>query len=312
MAHPVEDGSGAPSFRPLWTLMPYLWPAGRRDLKWRVVLSLVFMMLGILITTASQQFLGAAVKACGKTPETAVLWVVIALVITYALSRLLMQAFAQLRDGVFAKVQYHAMREVAVETFAHVHTLSLRFHLERKTGGLSRVIARGTRGIDNILSFALFSVFPIIFQVLLYAGLLLYTFNIWVALTAIVMVAAYRWFTIAVTRWRVAFRREMNQSDTDANTKAVDSLLNFETVKYFNNETHETRRYDVSMEKYSNASIQSQTSLSILNTGQAAIIAIGQGIVLVLAAKMVKSGEVKLGQYVEANMIMLQLNKPLL
>ncbi len=311
MPHPVEEGSGAPSFRPLWRLMPYLWPAGRPDLKWRVVLSLVFLVLYIGTTTVSQQFLGAAVDAFGTTPRDAVLWVVIALVAAYAMSRLMMQAFAQLRDGVFAKVQYHAMREVAVETFAHVHTLSLRFHLERKTGGLSRVIERGTRGIDNILSFALFSVFPIIFQVLIYSGLLLYTFNIWVALTAILMVAAYSWFTVAVTRWRVAFRREMNQSDTDANTKAVDSLLNFETVKYFNNERHETRRYDVSMEKYSNASIQSQTSLSILNTGQAAIIAIGQGIVLVLAAMMVRSGEVKLGQFVAANLIVIQLYQPL-
>ena len=311
MAHPVEEGNAAPSFRPLWRLMPYLWPHRRRDLKLRVVFSIVFLMLGIIATTVSQQFLGAAVDAFGTTPQTAALWVVIALVAAYALSRILMQTFAQLRDGVFAPVQYHAMREVAVETFAHVHTLSLRFHLERKTGGLSRVIERGTRGIDNILSFALFSIFPIIFQVLIYAGLLLWTFNIWVALTAIVMVAAYSWFTVAITRWRIAFRREMNQSDTDANTKAVDSLLNFETVKYFNNEKHETRRYDVSMEKYSRASIQSQTSLSILNTGQAVIIAIGQGLVLVLAAMMVKSGEVKLGQFVAANLIVLQLYQPL-
>jgi len=311
MAHPVEEGSGAPSFRPLWRLMPYLWPKGRPDLRARVLVSILFLILGIIATTVSQQFLGAAVDAFGTTPQTAALWVVIALVAAYALSRVLMQTFAQLRDGVFAKVQYHAMREVAVETFAHVHTLSMRFHLERKTGGLSRIIERGTRGIDNILSFALFSVFPIIFQVLIYAGLLLYTFNIWVALTAIVMVAAYSWFTVAVTRWRVAFRREMNQSDTDANTKAVDSLLNFETVKYFNNEKHETRRYDVSMEKYSKASIQSQTSLSILNTGQAAIMAIGQGIVLALAAMMVKSGEVKLGQFVAANLIVIQLYQPL-
>jgi ABC-type transport system involved in Fe-S cluster assembly fused permease/ATPase subunit len=271
----------------------------------------VFLTLGIGVTTVSQQFFGAAVNAFGKTPQTAALWVVIALVASYAMARLLMQAFAQLRDGIFAPVQYHAMREVAVETFAHIHTLSMRFHLERKTGGLSRVIERGTRGIDNILSFALFSVFPIIFQVLIYAGMLLYTFNIWVALTAVVMVAAYSWFTVAVTRWRVAFRREMNQSDTDANTKAVDSLLNFETVKYFNNEKHETRRYDVSMAKYSSASIQSQTSLSILNTGQAAIIAVGQGTILVLAAMMVKSGQVSLGQFVAANLIVLQLYQPL-
>jgi ATP-binding cassette subfamily B protein len=179
MPHPVEDGSGAPSFRPLWRLMPYLWPKGRPDLKARVVLSILFLTLGIIATTVSQQFMGAAVNAFGKTPETAALWVVIALVAAYAMSRVLMQAFAQLRDGIFAPVQYHAMRVVAVETFAHIHNLSLRFHLERKTGGLSRIIERGTRGIDNILSFALFSVFPIIFQVLIYAGLLLYTFNIW-------------------------------------------------------------------------------------------------------------------------------------
>jgi ATP-binding cassette subfamily B protein len=307
----TDQGGDAPSFRPLWRLMPYLWPKGRPDLKARVVLSIVFLMLAIGATTVSQQFLGAAVDAFGTTPERASLMVVIALVATYAMSRVLMQAFAQLRDGVFAKVQYHAMREVAVETFAHVHTLSLRFHLERKTGGLSRIIERGTRGIDNILSFALFSIFPIFFQVLIYSAMLYYFFNIWVALSAIAMVAGYAWFTFIVTRWRIAFRREMNQSDTDANTKAVDSLLNFETVKYFNNERHETRRYDQSMERYSQASVQSQISLSILNTGQAAIMALGQGLVLVLAALMVKSGEVKLGQFVAANLIIIQLYQPL-
>jgi len=311
MAHPVEEGSGAPSFRPLWRLMPYLWPPGRPDLKVRVILSIGFLILAIAATTVSQQFLGAAVDEFGTTPARASLAIVIALVAAYALSRILMQTFAQLRDGVFAQVQYHAMRQVAVETFAHVHTLSMRFHLDRKTGGLSRVIERGTKGIDTLLSFALFSIFPTIFQVLIYAGILLYTFNVWVALTSLLMVVAYTWFTFAVTRWRIAFRREMNQSDADANTKAVDSLLNFETVKYFNNEKHETRRFDVSMEKYSRASIQSQISLSILNTGQAAIMAVGQGVVLVLAAMMVKSGEVRLGQFVAANLIIIQLYQPL-
>ncbi|HVV28535.1 MAG TPA: ABC transporter ATP-binding protein/permease [Rhizomicrobium sp.] len=311
MAHPVEQGGGAPSLKPLWRLMPYLWPKGRPDLRARVVLSIVFLILAIAATTVSQQFLGAAVDAFGTTPARASLAVVIALVAAYALARVLMQAFAQLRDGVFAKVQYHAMREVAVETFAHVHTLSLRFHLERKTGGLSRIIERGTKGIDTLLSFALFSIFPTVFLVAIYSGMLFYTFNIWVALTAIAMVVAYTWFTFAVTRWRIAFRREMNQSDTDANTKAVDSLLNFETVKYFNNERHETRRFDASMEKYSRASVQSQISLSILNTGQAAIMAVGQGVILVLAAMMVKSGEVRLGQFVAANLIVIQLYQPL-
>ena len=167
MAHPVEEGSGAPSFKPLWRLLPYLWPKGRPDLKARVVLSMVFLVLAIGVTTVSQQFLGAAVDEFGTTPERASLMIVVALVSAYALSRILMQAFAQLRDGVFAKVQYHAMREVAVETFAHVHPLSLRFHLERKTGGLSRVIERGTKGIDTLLSFALFSICPTIFLVLI-------------------------------------------------------------------------------------------------------------------------------------------------
>ena len=189
-----------------------------------------------------------------------------------------MQAFAQLRDGVFAKVQYHAMREVAVQTFAHVHTLSLRFHLERKTGGLSRVIERGTKGIDTLSVLRPVQHFP---HHLPAAVLQRHHGGGAECLgdraSTLVMVVAYTWFTFAITRWRIAFRREMNQRDTDANTKAVDSLLNFETVKYFNNEKHETRRFDVSMEKYAAASIQSQISLSILNTGQAAIMAVGHG-----------------------------------
>ena len=291
--------------------MPYLWPKGRPDLKARVFLSLLFMSLGIAATAVSQDFLGYAVDEFGTTPARASLAVVLAMVAAYATSRILMQAFGQLRDGVFAKVQYHAMREVAVETFTHIHTLSLRFHLERKTGGLSRVIERGTRGIDNILSFALFSIFPTIFLVLIYSAKLWHTFNIWVAAAAMAMVVFYTWFTFAITRWRIAFRREMNQSDTDANTKAVDSLLNYETVKYFNNEEHEARRFDTSMEKYSNASIQSQISLSILNTGQAAIIALGLGGVLALAAMMVIRGQVSVGQFVAANLIILQLYQPL-
>jgi ABC-type transport system involved in Fe-S cluster assembly fused permease/ATPase subunit len=311
MAHPVEEGSGAPSFKPLWRLMPYLWPKGRPDLKARVIFSIGFLMLSIIATTVSQQFLGYAVDQFGTTPARASLAVVMALIAAYALSRILMQAFAQLRDGVFAQVQYHAMREVAVETFAHVHTLSMRYHLERKTGGLSRVIERGTKGIDTLLSFALFSIFPTLFLFVIYSAMLWHTFNFWVAATAIAMVVAYTWFTFAITRWRIAFRREMNQSDTDANTKAVDSLLNFETVKYFNNEQHETRRFDVSMEKYSRASIQSQISLSILNAGQAAIMAIGQGVVLVLAATLVKSGQVSVGSFVAANLIIIQLYQPL-
>jgi ATP-binding cassette subfamily B protein len=311
MPPPIEEGDGAPSFRPLWRLIPYLWPKGRPDLRARVILSLVFLSLAIGITTVSQNFLGYAVDRFGTTPARAVILSVMAMIAAYALARIMMQAFAQIRDGVFAKVQYHAMREVAVETFSHVHTLSLRFHLERKTGGLSRVIDRGIKGIDSMLSWALFSIFPTVFLFIIYTAMLFYTFDGWVALAAIAMVGAYIWFTFWITNRRVLHRRAMNESDTDANTKAVDSLLNFETVKYFGNEGHETRRFDKAMEKYSGASIQAQISLSVLNTGQAIIMALGQGAVLVLAAMLVKSGRASVGEFVAANLIVIQLYQPL-
>jgi ATP-binding cassette subfamily B protein len=311
VAHPVEEGSGAPSFRPLWRLMPYLWPKGRPDLRTRVVISILFLILATGFTSISPLIYGWTVDQLRPTPANIAIATVLSLIAAYMVSRILLQAFAQLRDGVFAQVQYHAMREVAVETFAHVHTLSLRFHLERKTGGLSRVIERGTKGIDTLLSFALFSIFPTILLLVFYSVILLVELNVWVALSTIVMVIAYTWFTFAITRWRIAFRREMNQSDTDANTKAVDSLLNFETVKYFNNEKHETRRFDVSMEKYTNASIQSQISLSILNTGQAAIMALGLGAVMALTAWGIAHGQFSIGLFVAGNAILIQLYQPL-
>jgi ABC-type transport system involved in Fe-S cluster assembly fused permease/ATPase subunit len=311
MAHPVEEGNGAPSFRPLWRLMPYLWPKGRPDLRARVIVSILFLILATGFTSVSPLIYGWTVDQLKPTAANIAIGTVLSLIAAYMVSRILMQAFAQLRDGVFAQVQYHAMREVAVETFAHVHTLSMRFHLERKTGGLSRVIERGTKGIDTLLSFALFSIFPTILLLVFYSAILLVELNVWVALSTIVMVIAYTWFTFAVTRWRIAFRREMNQSDTDANTKAVDSLLNFETVKYFNNEKHETRRFDVSMERYSKASIQSQISLSILNTGQAAIMALGLGAVMALTAWGIAHGQFSIGLFVAGNAILIQLYQPL-
>jgi ATP-binding cassette subfamily B protein len=311
MAHPVEDGSGAPSFKPLWRLMPYLWPKGRPDLRARVLVSVLFLILATGFTSISPLIYGWTVDQLRPTPVNIALGTVLALIAAYMTSRILLQAFAQLRDGVFAKVQYHAMREVAVETFAHVHTLSMRFHLERKTGGLSRVIERGTKGIDTLLSFALFSIFPTILLMVFYSIILWVELNVWVALSTIVMVIGYTWFTFWITRWRIQFRREMNQSDTDANTKAVDSLLNFETVKYFNNERHETRRFDVSMEKYAGASIQSQVSLSILNTGQATIMALGLGAVMGLTAWGIAHGQFSIGLFVAGNAILIQLYQPL-
>jgi ATP-binding cassette subfamily B protein len=311
MAYPVEEGEGAPSLKPLWALMPYLWPKNP-GLRMRVFASLVCLALGIAATAYFPLLMGQVTNELAVKPASAMaIGTVMALTGGYVASRILMQAFGQLRDGVFAKVLYHAMREVAVQTFAHIHTLSLRFHLERKTGGLSRVIDRGVKGIDTLLSFALFSIFPTIFQLLLFTIIMVIKLDWWVALVTLAMVAVYTWFTFAVTRWRVAFRREMNQSDTDANTKAVDSLLNFETVKYFNNELHETKRFDRSMEKYSAASIQSQISLSILNTGQAAIMAIGMGAVMMLTAFGIRDGRFTVGDFVMANAILMQLYQPL-
>ena len=312
MARPiVEEGDGAPSFRPLWMLLPYLWPKGQPELRLRVIGSVVFLLAATAATSYSPLYYGYAIDKLAKTPAEIAMGAVMALIGAYIVSRIMMQALAQLRDGIFAKVQYHAMREVAVSTFAHVHTLSLRFHLERKTGGLSRVIERGTKGIDTMLSFALFSIFPTILLIGFYSVILWEKNGMWVTLVTLAMVVAYVWFTFAITRWRIQFRRDMNQSDQDANTKAVDSLLNYETVKYFNNEGHETRRFGVSMEKFSRASIQAQISLSVLNAGQAFIMAVGLGCVMALAALDIKAGRISVGTLVAANAILIQLYQPL-
>ena len=308
----LEEGEGVPTLRPLWALMPYLWPKSRTDLKVRVIVSIVCLLLGVAATGAFPLFMGWATNRLAvKPPVDIALGIVIVWILSYIFGRIMMQAMAQLRDGIFADVQYHAMREVGVKTFAHLHALSLRFHLERKTGGLSRVIERGTKGIDTLLSFAIFSIFPTAFVLVVFSVEMFATFGFTIMAVTIVTVALYVWFTFAITRWRIQFRRDMNMSDQDANTKAVDSLLNYETVKYFNAERHETARFDVSMEKFTNASIQSQTSLSVLNTGQAVIINVGMGIVLVLAAMGVKAGTYTIGDFATANAILLQLYVPL-
>jgi ATP-binding cassette subfamily B protein len=310
MARPLtEEGDGVPSFRPLYMLLPYLWPKGRWDLKTRVAASVVCLVLAKVATVFVPYLFGRIVDSLNGPLKTAA--VALALIAAYTLARIMMQAFAQLRDGVFAKVAYHALRQVGVSTFAHVHRLSLRFHLERKTGGLSRVIDRGTKGIDTLLGFALFSIFPTILELAFVTGIMLWKFDVWFALTTVVMVVAYIWFTFVITRWRIQFRREMNESDTEASTKAVDSLLNYETVKYFNNEQHETRRFDKSMEKYANASIQTQISLSVLNTGQAIIVALGLAAIMGLAAAAVVQGRLTVGDLVMANSYLIQLYVPL-
>lgn len=311
MRHVREAGGGEPSIRPLFMLLPYLWPKGRRDLKIRVLISVFCMILAKVATVYIPVFFGRTVDSLSVSPALIMLSVPLTMVIAYTIARIAMQGFAQLRDGIFARVAYHALREVGVQTFAHVHTLSLRFHLERKTGGLSRAIERGTRGIDTLLGFAIFSIFPTILELALVTIIMLYKFDLWFAVVTVGMVVAYIWFTFAITRWRIQFRRDMNDSDTDANTKTVDSLLNYETVKYFGSEKHETKRFDAAMDKFAKASIQAQVSLSLLNTGQAIIVALGLAGVMVLAAFGIKGGHMTVGDMVMVNAYLVQLYVPL-
>jgi ATP-binding cassette subfamily B protein len=307
----LSTANETPRSRPLFDLFPYLWPAGRPDLKRRVVVSIVLLVLAKVATVIMPFFLGWAVDSLEGDATAVALAIPLSLLIAYGVARILMQAFAQIRDAVFAKVAYHALRQIAVETFHHMHALSLRFHLERRTGGLSRVIDRGTKAIDRLLSLAIFAVFPTLLELILIAGILYWQFNIWIALITVGMLAAYMHFTFAVTRWRIAIRRAMNDSDTEANTKAVDSLLNYETVKYFNAEAHEERRFDLAMEKFARASEQTQYSLSILNTGQAAIIAIGLTVIMVLVAIGVRNGTQTVGDIALINAMLIQLYVPL-
>jgi len=308
-----EAGSSnaPPSWQPLFELMPYLWPPGRPDLRWRVIVSIVFLVLTPIVTVATPYFFGLAVDGLKGNPADIALAVPIALIVSYGVAWILSQAVAQLRDGIFAKVCYHALRNIAVETFHHLHALSLRFHLQRHTGGLSRIIDRGTKAIDRILTLAIFNIFPTALQLIFICALLWIQLNVWFTVITVLMIAAYSYFTFAVTRWRMHIRRAMNDSDNEANTKAVDSLLNYETVKYFNAELHEEKRFDSAMAKYADASVITQTSLSILNTGQRVIAAAGVVGLMLLAAFGVKAGTMTVGDLVMVNSLLIQLFIPL-
>ena len=293
----------------LKTLLPYLWPADDPALKLRVVAALGFLALAKVATVAVPVVLAAAVDALA--PREGLIAVPIALVLGYGLLRLAASGFQELRDAVFARVAQAAIRAVGLKTFRHLHALSLRFHLDRQTGGLSRMVERGTRGIETVLRFALFSTLPTLVEI----GLA--TIVIWIALgpafAAIVFatLALYVAFTLLFTEWRVKFRRAMNETDQEANTKAVDSLLNYETVKYFNNEAHEAKRYEAALRAYERAAVKSQVTLNMLNLGQAGIIALGLTAVMLLAAHGAAAGTMTVGQFVMANTFLIQLYVPL-
>lgn len=314
-AHPVTGNNPPKSAHHRQTLMsiaPLLWPKGRLDLRLRVVAALLALIVSKAITVYVPFLYKYAVDALSpKAGSSAVVFVPLALLIAYGVGRVLMVAFAQIRDGIFAEVGQNAVRELALRTFRHLHALSLRFHLERRTGGLSRVIERGTKGVDFLLRFSLFNIIPTIIELVLVSVIFAYAFNIWYAVVTFTMVVIYIVFTFAITEWRTRFRREMNDLDTEANTKAVDSLLNYETVKYFGNEEHEARRFDRSMAGYEKAAVKTTTSLSWLNFGQTLIFTIGLTVLMIMAAYDIAAGVMTIGAFVMVNAYLIQLYQPL-
>jgi ATP-binding cassette, subfamily B, heavy metal transporter len=290
-------------------LAPYLWPPDW-GLRGRVLLSLAFLIGAKLINVYVPLLYKGAVDALSPG-HAAVITVPVALVIGYGIARVGAQLFAELRDAVFAKVGQRAVRRLALATFRHLHALSLRFHLERQTGGLSRAIERGIRGMEFLLSYMLFNVVPTLFEILLVCAILWGFYRASFALATLATIIGYIAFTFAVTDWRIKFRREMNERDSEANTRAIDSLLNFETVKYFANEAHEAERFDQALRAYERAAVRSQTTLSALNIGQGIIIASGLVTVMLLAGFGVAAGRMTVGDFVLVNSYLVQLYSPL-
>jgi ATP-binding cassette subfamily B protein len=297
--------------RTLREMLPYLWPAGEPGLRRRVVIAMALLVAAKATTVYVPIILRDAVDALSLPSGQIVLTLALGLLIAYGAARILARGFGELRDAVFAKVAQHAIRLVALRTFRHLHALSLRFHLERQTGGLSRVIERGTKGIEFLLSFVLFNVLPTLLEILLVAVILWALFDWRFSAITLVTIVAYVWFTFAATERRIRYRREMNQADTEANTKAVDSLLNYETVKYFGNEDHEARRFDLALADYQQAAVRTRTSLSLLNSGQVAIVSLGMTAMMALAAVGVARGTMTVGDFVMVNAYLMQLSMPL-
>ncbi|KOF54003.1 metal ABC transporter permease [Achromobacter sp. DMS1] len=294
----------------LRTLFPYLWPAGERGLKIRVVAALLCLFAAKGATVYVPVLYKHAVDALSGGAPGAVA-VPLGFILAYGAARVLSLLFAELRDALFARVGQHAIRAVGLRIFRHLHGLALRFHLSRQTGGLTRSIERGTKGIQTLLSFLLFNILPTFFELGLVCAVLWKMFDGWLALATGATVALYIAYTLAVTEWRAKFRRQMNETDSEANTKAIESLLNYETVKYFGNEEHEARRYDASLTRYERAAVRSQVSLSVLNIGQAAIISAGLTLVMWMAARGIAQGRHTLGDFVLVNTYLLQLYQPL-
>jgi ATP-binding cassette subfamily B protein len=296
-------------------VLPYLWPEGQGWVKRRVVGALLLLVMAKLISVTTPYLYKLAVDMLSGEAAQDPVWMMtlgaVGLTVAYGLARLGAVAFGEARDAVFARVGQRAIRQLALETFRHIHALSLRYHITRKTGGLSRIIERGVKGVDFLLRFMLFSVGPLILELTMVSTLFAVLFGWQYMAVVVVTIAIYVAFTFKVTELRVRIRREMNDQDTDANQKAVDSLLNFETVKYFNAEAREAARYDVAMQRYEVAAVKTGQSLSFLNAGQSLIITTGLVIVMIMAAKGVQAGVLTVGDFVMVNAYMIQITMPL-
>lgn len=305
----LTERIGQNQWKTLKTLAAYLWPGDRDDLKARVVFALLCLAIAKAINVYIPFLYKMAVDKLTITDMAISL--PLGVIIAYGGARFLNQFFGELRDLIFVRVSQHAQRTIALNTFRHLHELSLRFHLDRQTGGLSRVIERGTQGVQFVLGFILFNILPTLLEIIMVTVVLFYQFNIFFAATTFLTIAGYIAFTFLVTEWRLKFRRKMNEKDTEANTKAIDSLINYETVKYFGNEKHEYRRFDESLAGYEDAAVKSQTSLSLLNMGQGMIIAFGLIMIMTMAAKGIVAGTMTVGDFVLVNTFLIQLYLPL-
>jgi ABC-type transport system involved in Fe-S cluster assembly fused permease/ATPase subunit len=311
---PPVKGRLKEELRALKGLAPYLWPRGSRELRLRVVLALFFLLAGKLVNIAVPFLYKEAIDALspGRAPAQAgLLAVPVVMIIAYGLARVMAQGFNQLRDAVFARVAQRAIRQIALGAFRHTQALSLRFHLERRTGGLARAIERGTAAVDFLLSFMLFNIVPTLVEMVLVCAILWRLYDWRFAVVTVATILLYIAFTFAVTDWRVRFRREMNEHNSEVNSRSVDALLNYETVKYFANETHEAQRYDRALAAYEHAAVNSATTLAWLNIGQGAIMAGGLMAAMILAGRGIAAGLMTVGDFVLVNAYLLQLYTPL-
>ena len=297
--------------RTIIRVVPYLWPKGQPEIKYRVIFSMLALILSKIIAVYTPLIYRDTVNALSDQGVGELFLGAVGLTVAYGVSRIFTNGFQQLRDILFAKVAQRALRKLALTTFRHVHALSLRYHITRQTGGLSRIVERGVKGVEFLLRFLLFSIGPLVLELLMIAILLYVMLDIRYLAVIFLTIGVYVWFTFKVTEWRVKLRKKMNEQDTDAAQKAVDSLLNFETVKYFNAEQREADRYDTAMEGYEDAALKTAYSLGFLNFGQAVLITLGLIAVMVMAALGVQNGALTVGDFVMVNAYMIQITMPL-